>query len=322
MPLQTWSVAIFSSRESIGALSSSLEAAIAATKDVPAVVDVVINGNRPLADEVGSFIERLQGSVSAAKLVRTWLISVSDKAHAWNAYLYKIWPNCDLAHFVDGYVRVMPDAFSRIAESLEASPKALAASGIPTMGKSANTLRTEMLRYGGMHGNLYSVRGAVLRKLRERGFRLPLGIYYNDGLLGAVLYFGLDPANNAWDKERVVVHPQANWTFTPLSWWRVSDLRSHARRMIRKAQGTLETLAVREYLAVQRKLPQDLPRTVSDLVLGWTDAFPWAARSVFIRSPLCFCAARRLRASRDWAWTAEPPLLIAERDLAQTPVLE
>jgi hypothetical protein len=164
-----------------------------------------------------------------------------------------------------------------------------------------------------VHGNFYAVRGNALAHLRDVGFRLPLGIYRTDPLLIAVICFGLDPSRNEWDTTRLFVHPHATWTFHPLNWWKSGDLRAHLNRVMRQAQGVLENLAVREHLAVQKKSPQSLPRTTSELVGNWISRFPEAARRTFVRNPLCLRAARNLRRPRNWSETKISPELIAQR---------
>lgn len=315
--LSGWSVAIMSSRESIATLSPSIQAALGATIDKPAVIDIIVNGDQSLAAEVGTHIQSLRAIGRAPKRMRAWFLAHADKAHAWNTCLHEMWSGSELAYFIDGYVRLMPDSLALIAQGLDATPNALAATGVPTVGRSAKALRDKMLASGGIHGNLYAVRGEVLMQLRERGFRLPLGIYRTDPLLGAVICFNLNPADNEWDTKRIFVHPQATWACPTLAWWRVHDLHKHANRVMRQAQGVLENLAVHEHLAVQKRRPEDLPSTVSDLVLNWLVAFPNKARSVFWRQPLCFLAVRKLLSRKDMPPTAAAPILVRQVDLPE-----
>jgi hypothetical protein len=297
-----WAVAIFSSRETLETLSSSIDAVLLATAQADTTIDVIVNGNRALAEEAGSYIRSVRSLGRASTLVRTWYVPVADKAHAWNQYLCEIWPGSDIGYFIDGYVQVLPDALKMIWESLAAAPGAIAASGVPTMGRSAKALRERL-------------RGSTMVQLRSMGFRLPLGIYRTDPLLIAVICFGLDPSRNDWDVSRILVHPQATWRFRPLNWWSPRDLRTHLNRVIRQAQGALENLAIREHFAVQKNLPQSLPETTSQLVEDWIKRFPEIARRTFVRHPLCLLAARNLRRPRDWSKAKTSPQLIAEISL-------
>jgi hypothetical protein len=307
-----WSVAIFSSREVLDTLSSSINAVVTATSTTETTIDVIVNGNHVLAEGAASYIQALRPPCKASRLVRVWYGLVPDKGHAWNQYLHEIWQLSDIAFFVDGYARVMPDAFTLIGDTIVTEPKALAVSGVPTIGRSAKAVRELMLREGGIHGTLHALRGDVLAQLRALGFRLPLGTYRVDGILGAVICFGLDPAKNDWDVSRILVHPKATWAFRPLTWRSVADLRTHLNRMKRQAQGELENLAVHEHLAVQKKSPQSLPRMSSELVNNWVSSFPHSALQSFVRNPLCILAARSLRHSHDWSKTKSPPELIAQ----------
>jgi hypothetical protein len=95
-------VAIFSSREKLETLSSSIEAALVATSQADTTIDVIVNGNHVLAEEAGSYVRSLHAQGRASTLVRAWYIPVADKAHAWNQYLCGIWPESDIGYFIDG----------------------------------------------------------------------------------------------------------------------------------------------------------------------------------------------------------------------------
>lgn len=239
-PRVSWSVAIFSSRETIGTLLATIQAAAKSCADEPSIIDVIINGNRGLAETTQSVIKAALQLSLPSKRVRVWHIPVPDKAHAWNQYLHDIWPRSEIAFFVDGYAQVMPDAFTAIADGLRVAPDALAATGVPSHGRSAKILREQLLKSGGIHGNLYALRGTVMTELRSRGYRLPLGIYRTDPTLGAAINFCLDPARHQWDPKRVLVQPNATWHIPPRS-WRIEEIRTQWRRMLRQAQERSKT---------------------------------------------------------------------------------
>lgn len=285
-----------------------------ATDGVATTIDLILNGNRELADSVSSHLETLSRDVAKRErtLTRIWYIPVADKAHAWNLYIHDILPSSEIAFFLDGYAQVMPDSLKLIREAFDATPKALAASAVPTTGRSSRSQTALMLREGGLHGSLYALRGSFAAKLRATGFRLPLGLYRTDGVLGAAISFDLDPAKNDWDSRRIFVHPTATWKIRPSSWTNPSDIRSHLKKMVRQAQGVLENLAVREHMAVQKKTPQSLPRINADLVGSWIRANPRSAIRVFLKNPLCVVAALKLRRTRDWSPASVPALLVTQ----------
>ncbi len=164
-----------------------------------------------------------------------------------------------------------------------------------------------MLADGGLHGNCYALRGSTVSLLRARGFRLPLGLYRNDSLIGAVMAFGADPAREAWTPRRIAVVADATWDndVAPLG---VARLRTYVKRRLRQAQGTLENEAVREHLAVRKRSPESLPRTVSELVAGGpSDAI---ARHRVVERPWLRAASRRLAAPVDWTRCNGQPRLL------------
>lgn len=305
----TWSVAIFTARETIDELRVTIDAALASTAHESAVLDIIVNGNPALAQSVKEAFATLDRS-STGKSLRIWNVVAPDKAHAWNQYVHQIWSPSALTFFVDGYANVMPDAFTAIATAMHAAPNKLAATGVPTFGRSARTLRDQLISEGGLHGNLYALRDSTMAKIRETGFRLPLGLYRNDAMLGAAINFRFDPAHHAWDPKGVLAVPSATWRYRPGSWRSLNDLKGQWRRKLRQAQGQLENLAVREHLAVRKLSPASLPKTASALILGWVDEFPQRARALCLRYPLCFLAIRKARQPRDWSQATVPPELL------------
>ena len=305
-----WTVAIFSSREPADILAATLMAAIEAIKGVRAVIDVVVNGNEVLARQFSEVAMASSAGWSKYCVVRVWYIQGADKAHAWNQYVHMIWPGSAIAFFVDGYARVKSDAFHLIASGLDGVPTALGASGVPTVGRHARRLREEMMKNGGIHGNLYALRGEVMCRLRAGGIRLPVSIYRTDSTLGAVINFNLNPHLNPWDPRRMFVHPDATWDFVPLNWANLCDLKSHWKRVARQAQGDLENAAVKNHLAIHKRSPEALPRTTMELIGGWIASNRREAYTMFLRGPLRLLAWQKLKRSTPMQGLDVPPRLI------------
>ena len=305
-----WSVAIFSSRESAGTLVKSVRAVLSAIER-DAFVDIIVNGNEPLAQEIAGFVDGFKPDMAGRLLLRLWFIAEGDKAHAWNQYLYGIWPGARLTYFVDGYVRVHRHAFTRIATALAEDSHAMAATGVPTQGRTSAKLRADMQRSNGIHGNLYAVRAPVLDALRQRRFILPLGIYRTDSLLGAAIKFNFDPARHRWDRHRIRVVLEASWEHTPLSVTRLADLKAQLRRVLRQERGTLELLAIRQHLDMERNSLESLPETVTDLVNEWLQNQPGQLWRTLARRPLSVLSLRSIRQKRDWSKATIPPRMLA-----------
>lgn len=250
-------------------------------------------------------------SLGSRSVIRVWSIKLGDKAHAWNQYVHLVAPNAKLYFFVDGYVRMKLDALQLLDDGLVARAEALGATGVPTTGRTATVSRQRMLIEGGIQGNLFALKTQSMHALRQAHFNLPLGIYRTDATLGAVLAFGLDPSRNKWDlKGRVFVHPQATWTTSEKKWWRYAELNSQFKRMLRQSQGVLENEAVKDFLAVQRRAPRELPRTASELVLDWAKNHPDEVSALLWKTPLTRFALKKFLEPRDWTSADILPELI------------
>lgn len=312
--LPEWSVALFAARESSAVCIDVVRAVVDASAGRRTRIDLLINGNRSLAFEVARDLESVSIAEDRTVCVRVWFIELGDKAHAWNVYVHQIYGDAALVYFVDGYARPDQDAFRQLALSLDSDAHALAASGVPSCGRSAQAQQREMLSSGGIHGNLFTLTRVAMEQIRQRGFRLPMGLYRTDALIGAALNFGFDPTRNRWDSSRTRVQPTATWKFEPLHLWRLTDILVHLKRKGRQLQGELENLAVRDHLAVRHLPLERLPSTIGELVNAW-----WAGESgprfwQLMRHPGWLYAIRRFSAPRDWSAARSVPLEIYRSD--------
>jgi len=307
-PPLSWATVVFASREGCDQLLLTVDAMLRAIR-VPTVVDVLINGNPGLAAELASVLMS-RGLTERLPVIRVWSLRLGDKANAWNHYIHHIWPGASVSFFVDGYVRVQADALKLLAEGMASDSRLLGGTGVPSMGRNAIPLREQMLKQGGIHGNLFAIKEQVVKALRLSNFKLPLGIYRTDPTLGAALAFGLDPAQHQWDlKGRILVHPGVTWKTDIRPWWRFGELKSQFKRTLRQAQGDLENRAVKEHLAHKRRAPEMLPRTAAELVTGWITSCPGEANAVLWQKPLTRLALRKLREPRDWSAAQDLPEL-------------
>lgn len=287
------SVAVFSARETPEILHGTVLAAVEASRGFATCCDVIVNG--PSGALARGLSERLgqDEALPPGVVLRIFHVPVADKAHAWNAYVHELWPGAALAFFIDGYARVMPDALSSIRRGIGDDAEILGGTGVPTQGRSASRLRAQMLRHGGIHGNLYALRGWVMEHFRATGFRLPFGLYRTDSTVGSAVKFRLDPARHEWNERRLFVDAGATWTVAEAVRSPLHLLRGQFRRRLRQAQGMLENRAVRQHLAVEHRKPEALPKTAHALVLDWVERHGDEARTLFRRHPLAWLAYRR-----------------------------
>jgi hypothetical protein len=276
-------ICVFLSREPEHVASRTLQY-VRTSAPPGATIDLVVNGNAQLADSLAR--QLLVMPKSDAHRVRVWHIPFGDKANAWNQYIHRIWAGESVACFMDGYVRPLPDAITQLIAGATQNRGSLAATGVPTSGRSAGRTRELMRQRSGFHGNLCCIKADAMSGLRAAGIRLPVGLYWTDGLMASFLLFGLDPSRNTWDESRIAVITTASWEVDPKRWWRASDLMSQWRRLRRQARGALENAAAKQLLAVQKAAPTVLPRHAWLLVREWAKQHPRKYAATLIQHPL------------------------------------
>lgn len=303
-----WAIVIFASRESLDVLGRTINAAQIAAKG-KANIDVLVNGNVPLAIALTNQLCS-QPRASNAATVRVWSVTVGDKANAWNQYIHHIWSGEDIAFFVDGYVRLNPDAVQLLGDAVAARADVRGGTGVPRMGRTAKSMRAQMSHEGGFHGNFCCIKACAIAQLRQRRIVLPFGLYRVDSLMGALLNFGLDPARNDWVTSRIFVHPDASWQTDPKHWWRTAHIQAQVKRIFRQSRGVLENLALRDHLHVRKQAPESLPATASELVIDWIRRCPAQASDALWHNPLARRALADIRQSTVSVTDNSPPNLM------------
>lgn len=289
-----WAIVVFASRESLGVLIRTIKAAQIAAQGT-AGIDIVINGNSPLALALSDHLDNPE-FVHEAIHVKVWDIAMGDKANAWNQYIHRIWAGESIAFFIDGYVRLNPNSVTLLGEAIAKRADALGGTGVPNGGPPSDALPEN-----GFHGNFCCIKGSTIKQMRQQNISLPLGLYRVDSLMGALLNLDLDPINNVWVQSRIYVHPGASWQTDPKHWWRISDIRAQVKRILRQSRGVLENLAVRDHLTVRRQLPELMPETATKLVLDWVKRCPAQANRVLRFNPLARRALAEIKQAADKA---------------------
>ncbi len=285
-----WSVGVFGRNEA-SRIGACLHAITEAGRQAGARlhVTVLLNGTTDDSPALAAAALRRHGLDGAV-----YQVPHGCKSHALNLFLHELRQPAALHVCIDAYAEILPDALRHLAAQLDAAPQALAAAAVPSCGRSAAALRQGMLRYPGLHGSLFALRGSVVERLAAAGLRLPVGLYRGDGLLGAMLMHDLDAARHEWNPGRIAVAPAASWTTPPGQPWRLRDLRRHLHRMLRQGRGRLESAALRHAI-YQGGGFAALPAEADALVRDWVAADPAARRPRPWRDPFAWLAYRRLR---------------------------
>jgi glycosyltransferase involved in cell wall biosynthesis len=164
-------------------------------------------------------------------------IKLGDKNNAWNVFIHETvkahCPNRPVYFFMDGDARIVPGSLSAMESALRETSYAHAASAPPASGRSMARDRKELLEVRGLVANLYALRGQFVTRLQDREVRLPLRLEGDDGLLGALIKWDLDPRRDQWDDQRIAPCADAGFTFESVNIAEWSAWRGYWRRAVR-----------------------------------------------------------------------------------------
>ena len=266
--LNKYSVNIFSSREEPSVLYGAIRHALQALSKASgkSQLNIILNGNKALFDTLVNAIRSNELVLNKGPDVKVQVhfIPFGDKANAWNQYIHEINAPSEYHVFIDGYVELYPDTLSIIENEYSKSPY-IAATGVPSQGKSAKKVRQQMLEQGGIQGNLCIFTDHCMKQLAEKSFRLSLKMYRTDPTIGAAINFNFDPSEYEWDPHRIRVIPELTWKIDDRSMFSLSDLTSQLKRRKRQIKGDIINKSVSNLLGKQKRSIDSLPRTVTEL---------------------------------------------------------
>jgi glycosyltransferase involved in cell wall biosynthesis len=225
-----WSVMVLAHNEE-SHIAACLDSIFAADPDHPFDVFVMANGCTDRTEDiVRAYAHRQPG-------VRLISIVLGDKCNAWNVFIHETVPTQvpgrEIYFFMDGDARAVRGSFSAMARALREHAHAHAASAVPGSGRNVARDRDEILAEHGLVANLYALRGSFVGRLRALSVRIPLKLEGDDGLIGALVKWDLDPKNNSFDHERIVPCADAAFEFEPMSLTRLVDWKLYWRRAVR-----------------------------------------------------------------------------------------
>ena len=182
-------------------------------------------------------------------------IALGDKCNAWNVFIHETVPaHCpdrDVYFFMDGDARAVPGSFSAMARALAEDEYPHAASAPPASGRNAARDRAELIQERGLVANLYALRGGFVARLKHLGVRIPLKLEGDDGLLGALIKWDLEPERQGFDVRRIVPCPSAGFEFEPVSLLHAANWRTYWRRAVRYGRRRYEFELLRPLLKAQ-----------------------------------------------------------------------
>ena len=278
-----WNTAVFCQNEA-ARIGPCLRSIRAAAGDHRILVTLIANGTTDDSVAVAATAARDCGLPLAI-----YRIEAGDKSNAINRFYYELRVSAAAYFFVDGYVTINPEALEGLAACLATHPHANAATGVCINGRTMRLATQETLEHGGrLHGQLHALRPDFIDRMVARGIRIPLGIYWGDGLLGSMAAHDLDAMTKTWDNTRIVGVADARYEIPTLSVFRYQDLKRQLKRKVRQMRGRLQNQAIKEviYRAGYEGLPGDADAMVRDYLaprgtpaMGLLDR-PFMARAV------------------------------------------
>lgn len=211
-------------------IEACLDSLFRGDPEAPLEAYVMANG---CTDQTEAIVRRYGERNPAVHLVS---IKLGDKCNAWNEFVHQtakvVCPDQPIYFFMDGDARAVPGSFSAMARLFDKEPQAHAVSAPPASGRSMAHDRAEMIEKHGLVANLYALRGSFVRRCQDLGVRIPLGLEGDDGLIGILVHWNLDPTGPL-NPLLTAVCAEAGFTFESFTVSRPSDLRTYWKRMVR-----------------------------------------------------------------------------------------
>jgi hypothetical protein len=255
-----WNVAVFCRNER-WSIAHCIESIADAGRDRRTLITLIVNGS---SDDSAAL------ALSAAERrgipIAVYTIPHGDKANAINRFFHGLREPARHYFFIDAYVKIGPNALAAMERSLVEQPDALAATGIAVNGRTMHQHTQPTLNYGArLHGQLHALRPEFIDRLVAKRYRLPIGTYYGDGLIGSMVMHDLDPVHRPdWEPRKIAGSPDATYEIPMLSLFRARDLKRQFQRKVRQMRGRLENLAIRSI--VYQRGYEGLPEFADDMV--------------------------------------------------------
>jgi len=190
------------------------------------------------------------------------------KARTWNRFVHDLLadPLPETIVFMDGDAEIAPGSFDALAQTLHDQPHVNAVAGLPLNGRSHLQYQVLIRAEGGLFGDLYALRGALVERIRAAGLRLPVDLVGDDGLVAAWAATDLGPDAD-WDRARLGHADAAGFFCEPVSSLSPRSWRLQYRRMISYAVRHFQGRIISHIMRTQG--PAGLPERLDRLYADW-----------------------------------------------------
>ncbi len=235
-----------------------LDSVIRETPHAALPITVIENGS---TDDTARLVETHARHHSNIRLIS---LELGDKCNAWNHFVHRIDWQADVCVFMDGDCRMTPGSLDALRHCLSRNTHALAATAYPVSGRNVKASRREIQEDHGLVGNLYALRGEFLRRVREKGIQLPIGMVGDDSFLGALVKWNLEPMKTGWVNEHIALCPEAGFSFNSFSMIHPRDVQTYWRRRIRYGRRKFELKMLRKSISIEGGV-QNLPQRIEEI---------------------------------------------------------
>jgi hypothetical protein len=254
-----WNVAVFCRNER-WSIVRCIDSIADASRDRRALITLIVNGS---SDDSAALA--LEAAARRGVPITVYTIAHGDKANAINRFFHELREPAHYYFFIDAYAKIGAGSMAAMESLLASHPDSVAATGVASNGRTMVRDTERTLTEGSrLHGQLHALRADFIDRLVTRKLRLPIGLYYGDGLVGSMALHNLDPLNNGWEQHRIAHSPEATYEIPMLSLLRPRDLKRQFQRKVRQMRGRLENLAIRSI--VYEHGYEGLPEYADDMV--------------------------------------------------------
>lgn len=230
-----YSIVMFAYNEQENIIHSVSSAFEAADENLEQLY-VIANG---CTDNTVSVLETYRLEQPQQKLTIVEL-NVGDKCNAWNHYVHHLAPHSSETHFfTDADVQFVKGSFARMTAKLAASPDANAVAGLPFSGRNREKYLSFVRDRHCLFGNCYGLSRTFIELIKEKSFRLPVGLGWIDSAITRVVNSNLIDIANP-NRSRVVYDENSGYYFESLSPFSKRDLNLYFSRIIRYRLGKMQ----------------------------------------------------------------------------------
>ena len=257
------SVAIFAHNEE-RRIARCLESLTWAARDPSSIqVKVLINGSTDRTEEIVS------GWAQSHPNVEPVVISLGDKANAWNEYVYSSLPLDRNHYFLDGDCWLPPFTLDVLEDEFtHGAPLCVA----PLPFNVSDSLREFLTRFSLPCGTMYGLSADFLRRLIAANIRMPIGFIGDDNLIASLVHSDLDDHFGNYDRSRVRIVDRVGPVAHRPGVREAFRLQRHRLRRyaLRRVQMELLNVHVRKFgLRALPATAQELSRHWREPGIGW-----------------------------------------------------